>query len=92
MYRKYFKEKHAIPKNNLVEIKYEDFLARPFHELKHIYSRLNLSMNQQAQTKFQTYLSTQKQIKQHKYHIEKVIKNRLYQKWKFIFNTLGYDA
>ena len=42
MYKKYFKERSLIPKGNLVEIKYEDFIQKPLENVEKIYTTLGL--------------------------------------------------
>src|SRR5512136_586657 len=60
MYKKYFEEKNLIPKGNLVEIKYEDFIQNPLKNVKKIYTTLGLKNFEASKKNFTDYATSQK--------------------------------
>jgi omega-hydroxy-beta-dihydromenaquinone-9 sulfotransferase len=91
MYTKYFNERKLIPKGNLIEIRYEDFIVDPFLEINNIYVKLGLLGFEGAERSFKAYILSQSEIKTADYEISKEIRDKVYNKWKFIFEKFGYD-
>lgn len=59
----YFEQKEHIPKQNLIEIKYEDLVADPLKQVKKIYAHLQLSGLEEALPAMKTYLDQQASYK-----------------------------
>ncbi len=91
MYIKYFNEKKLIPKGNLIEISYEDFIKNPLKTLKQIYSELKLDGFNSSEKKFAEYIRFQSKVKKHRYAIGEDIKKKVYENWDFAFDELGYN-
>ncbi len=91
-YRKYFKEKKYIPKENLVELSYEDFIQQPLKELKKIYTELHLDSFDKVVKAFSEYISSQTNVKTTRYEFNGEIREKIYKKWDFAFKELGYDS
>ena len=91
LYVKYYTDKKLIPKNNLVEIKYEVFIADPLSTIKLIYDKLNLKGFQDALPGIKEYLTREKDYKKHKYNISVKDKQRIYSNWHTIIDIMGYD-
>lgn len=91
MTQKYLKERDEIPQGNLVEVRYEDFIAQPFQELKNIYKTLQLQGLQNATPAFQTYLAAQKNIKTDRYTMNEDIQQKIERKWGFAIREFGYQ-
>ena len=92
MYKKYFNERELIPKGNLVEIRYEDFISDPFSETKKIYESLSLEGFSYAERAIKDYILTQSEIKTANYKINDNIRNKVYSSWAFVFDNLKYDS
>lgn len=91
MYKKYFEERNLIPKGNLVEIKYEDFIQNPLKNVKKIYTTLGLKNFEASKKIFSNYATSQKFFKASTYNVEPVIKDKINNKWKFVFDEFGYE-
>ncbi len=90
MYKKYLREKEKIPEGNLVEVKYEDFIKKPFEELRRIYSELDLKSFRESENAFKKFIASQSKIKTSKYEMKEEIKQKIYSKWQFAFDAFGY--
>lgn len=91
MYKKYFVERNLIPKGNLVEIQYEDFIQHPVENVERIYTSLGLKNFETSKTLFYEYASSQKYFKTSDYSIDPTVKDKLQHKWKFVFEKFGYE-
>ena len=88
--QKYLKERHEIPLDNLIEVRYEDFIAQPLTQMKAIYTHLHLDSFTQAQPRFQDYISSQKTIKLTQYPVSKTVKSKVEKAWGFAIKEFGY--
>jgi hypothetical protein len=91
MYKKYFKERSLIPEGNLVEIQYEDFIQNPLENVERIYTTLGLKDFKASKKMFSKYAGSQKYFKASNYTIEPAVKEKLNNKWKFVFDEFGYE-
>ncbi len=91
MYKKYFEERSLIPKGNLVEIKYEDFIQNPLQNVEKIYTTLGLKGFEKSKKMFSEYAISQKYFKASNYTVEPDIKDKIDKKWKFVFDKFGYE-
>ncbi len=91
LYTQYFKEKHLIPKENLIELQYETFVQDPLNTLQKIYSDFNLTGYQKTQSSFLKYLEKHKRYKSDTYIYDDEIKEKIYKHWYFAFNKFGYS-
>ncbi len=91
MTQKYIMERKLIPKNNLVEVCYENFVTQPFQEIKNIYDTLQLNGFHEAAPSFETYLRTQWTIKKDQYMMNDALKERIEKKWGFAIKEFGYE-
>jgi len=91
MYKRYFETRSLIPKGNLVEIKYEDFIQNPLENVEKIYTTLGLKDFEASKKIFSDYASSQKFFKASDYNVEPDIKDKINKKWKFVFDEFGYE-
>ena len=92
MFVKYFKEKNLIPKGNLVEVKYEDFIEKPLNEIERIYKTLEIPDFSSVKNRFKGYIASQSKIKTHKYKIDPQLKEKIYDYLKFTIDRWEYDV
>ncbi len=92
MYDKYFEEKKLIPDGNLVEVRYEDFVANPLSEMKRIYDELNLPGFNEAKDCFERYIESQRKVRVHRYEIDEKLKEKIYGYLKRTIDLWGYDV
>jgi hypothetical protein len=90
MFKKYLKEHNLIPKDNLLEVKYEDLISQPYITIKKIYKNLNLTGFKKAENKFKNYFQIQRAIQIGRYEISNDVKNKIDEKWGFSFKEFGY--
>lgn len=91
IYYKYYCDIHLVPEGNLVDIKYEDFIARPIEELEKIYLALSLEGFEDAKPHMESYLESAKNYNLSKYSISHKDKERIYSNWSGIIDTMGYE-
>jgi len=92
MFAKYFAEKDLIPKENLVEIKYEDLIEQPVKQMDHIYKSLNLSNFEKNKKIFEKYVESQKKVKKAVYKIDEQLKNHIYTQLKDTIDQWNYSV
>jgi omega-hydroxy-beta-dihydromenaquinone-9 sulfotransferase len=90
-YTKFFKEKSLIPKGNLVEIKYEDFVQYPLKSLEFIYRELNMAGFDEAKIDFVKYINSQKGYKPGKNILKKRLMKKIRKNCSDIITELGYS-
>ena len=88
--KSYFKQKNQIPKENIIEIKYEDLVSNPVKLIKNIYSQLKIPGIQNALLEMNKYLEKQKNYKTNIYSIDKKIINRVKSNWNFTIDLWEY--
>jgi hypothetical protein len=87
---RYFKEKEQIPKEQLVELRYEDLIADPLGQVKAIYEKLQLPGFERALPEMKKYLERQAKYKTNVYAIDKKITEYVYENWKSMIDLWGY--
>ena len=91
MMESYFKEKSLIPKENLVEIKFEDLEANPLEQVKYIYDGLNLDGYSRVKFKILRYIEKLKDYKKNIYYFTEEMINKVKINWKFAIRKWKYD-
>lgn len=89
---KFFLERHLIPAENLIEIKYEDLDIQPLPELERIYHHLDLPGFEQLRDRFESYIASQHSYQRNSYTIEDdEIIQKISHYWKFTIDTWKYS-
>ena len=91
VYRRYFSEKGLIPKGNLVEVRYEDFVKKPVYTLKTVYKTLKIKGFEQAKPAFERYVKLHEDYQPYTYKIDESIRKKVYDEWGFAFKEFGYS-
>ena len=86
----YLRDKSQVPKNQLIEIKYEDCVKNPLENIKKIYQTLGLDHYDQAEQHFKAYLESVKSHKKNKFELSKHDKALITNELEFFFDTWGY--
>ena len=92
--KKYIAEKHLIPKENLVEVGFDemDGYENSRAQLERMYSELNLPGFENAFPHIDKYLSSVKNYKKNKFrNIRPEMVQRINKDWKFAFDEWGYE-
>ncbi len=90
-WKKFLKEKELIPKENLIEIKYENFINNPMKYAQKIYNKLQLPSFSKAKYDLNKYIKSQKSYTPSKHNIPKEVKQRIQKNCKFVFDEYGYE-
>ncbi len=91
MYEKYYKDFDSIPKEQLIEVKYESLISNPMRELVNIFDQLNLGDFELVRDKIQIYLDSLNDYKVGNYKISKKDKEFIYSKWHETIDRWGYE-
>jgi hypothetical protein len=90
IHKKYFTEKTLIPAENLVEVRYEDFVAAPLPHLEKIYVRLGLESYDLAKKLFETELKNYKDYSRNQFVLSEELAERIKDRFGFAFEEFGY--
>lgn len=91
IYKIYFEQRKQFNLDQLVEIPYEYFITNPLPILETVYEKLSLDNYITVRSSFEQYIASQMNFKTSTYSIDKDLKERIYMKWKFAFDTFGYS-
>jgi hypothetical protein len=87
---KYFREKSLIPKGNLIELRYEDFVKEPLKHLENIYHSIQLDGFENAKPFFEEELKEYKDYSRNKFTLPKELAEKIEERLEFAINELGY--
>ena len=91
MFKQYFAEKTLIPKGNLVEIRYEDFIDDPIPQMEKIYKELNLGQFERNKLIFEKYIESQRKVRKAVYTIDEPLKQHIYHELKEMIDLWHYS-
>ncbi len=86
----YDTQKNLIPKQNLVEVKFEDFEKNPITECRRIYNSLTGDDFDQALPFLAAFLKDQKGYTRNRYKIKESLLKRIESEWGRHMNQWGY--
>ncbi|MFX0061822.1 MAG: sulfotransferase [Candidatus Hermodarchaeota archaeon] len=92
MMNDYFKDKHLIAKQHLVEVKFEDLEEHPVEQLHRIYSHLDLKGFKHAKPYFTKYLDSIKTYKKNKYSCDPQVIEKIQKHWKLTIDNWNYKV
>jgi omega-hydroxy-beta-dihydromenaquinone-9 sulfotransferase len=92
MFEKYFQERPRIPNGNLIEVRYEDLVSRPYDEVERIHHALSLPGLRENETRLKQYITSQKSVKTHNYKIDDELKEKIYRYFKTTIDAWGYNG
>jgi hypothetical protein len=88
--KSYFEQVKLIPKDRLVDIRYEDLVKNPMKEVKKIYTKLKIPGLEKAIPGMKKYLDSKKDYKVNVYKIDKKILQRVKDNWSFTLDLWNY--
>ena len=91
MYKDYYDQKHLIPKENLIEIRFEEFKKDSLSYLDKIHKKFDLVLSEDLLSKYKRYLNSQKSHKMNTYKIKKSILNEIKKEYSNSFIKMKYD-
>jgi omega-hydroxy-beta-dihydromenaquinone-9 sulfotransferase len=90
MFDKYFKEIKLVPKENQIDVKYEELMQNPLIEIEKIYRTLNIDGFDTNKETFKRYIDSQKKIKAYSYKIDQETKDKIYHYLKETIDLWNY--
>ncbi len=91
LYYKYEEEKHLIPKENLMELKFEDFEADAYGMTEEIYRTLNIEGFNESKEAIEKYIGKRKGYKKNKYSYDKHTIETVEKNWSMALEDWGYS-
>lgn len=88
----FLKDRRRIPPENLVEIRYEDFVADRMRWLRTIYETLGLGDFDALAGRFEEYIGRVRNYEPHRFTEDPALKARIDAELGFAFEALGYEA
>ncbi len=88
--KKYIAEVKLIPKENLIDLKYENFEKDPLMYLEQTYDQFKFDFIN-ARPHFLNYLNNLKNYQKNKHELPKEIIKLVNSRWKFSFEYFGYE-
>ena len=85
-------DKHLIPENNFIELRFEDLEKAPVKELKKIYDHLQIPGFEEASESFNNYLLSSSGYKKNVHAIEKKLLDRILTEFRFTMEAWGYKV
>ena len=89
--KKFLAEKFLIPRENFIELRFEDVEANPLAEICRVYDSLALPGFKMAEPGFRTYISSQANYLKNTYDLNDEVVAKVNRNWQFTFDAWGYD-
>jgi omega-hydroxy-beta-dihydromenaquinone-9 sulfotransferase len=90
--KKYLDERHLIPKENLIEIGFDELEQNPYETIERVYRELGIPDYDKAFPEIDKYLKSVKNYEKNKFRdIKPEIEARILNEWKFAFDEWGYS-
>ena len=80
----YEEDKHLIPKDRLVEMRYEDFVKDPIASMRDIYRRLDIPGFDQAEAPMRAFLAERSEHKVSRYELPAALKRKVVERLSLI--------
>ena len=81
----------AMPPEDYIDIKYEDFCKDPEGYVKQIYDHLGIDGFEEAKPYFDAYLESQKNYQKNKFELTPELRDKINAKLGFYFAHYGYE-
>jgi hypothetical protein len=91
MYEKFAVDRALIPKDNIIDIKYEDLIRDPMKQFERIYKELKIEGWDDVEEDFKAYTDTQKSYKPNVWTMSDDYINKVNKHWDFIREQYGYE-
>ncbi|MEJ2249143.1 MAG: sulfotransferase [Candidatus Lokiarchaeota archaeon] len=92
MMKSFFNEIKSIPKENFVEIKFEDLERNPIEQIKKIYQNLHIGGFNRAKDLIQKYLKTISDYKKNRYKLDLLTIKKIKDSWNFTIKKWNYSV
>lgn len=86
----YERDKAFIPKENLIEIAYEDLVRTPLETIEHVHQTLEIQGFKESYQTLHDYCEKIKNYQNNEFKIDDYIKEKVNANWRHGFDLLGY--
>ena len=90
IFRKVIGDLELIPKEQVIEVRYEDFEQDAVGWLRRIYDQLGLPGFEQAEPRFKAYVESQKNYQKNKFDMDPRLVRKINEQLGFYFEHYGY--
>lgn len=91
LYQKYDRKKVNIPEENIIDIRYEDFIKNPIDTMEKIYSELQIKGFEEAKESMKEYLEKNKDYKPREYNLSDELISVINENCDFILERFNYE-
>src|SRR5690606_4598044 len=91
LYTRLIEDRKLIPEGNLVEIAYKDLVGNELTVLRSIYQQLQFPDWDQFERVITPYLESIRGYKVNKLNIEPELEQFVYDRWRNVYDTDGYE-
>lgn len=91
LYTRLIEDRKLIPEKNLVEVAYKDLIGNELEVLRAIYDQLEIPQWERFEQVITPYLDSIKGYKVNKLKIESELEDFVYERWRNVYDTYGYD-
>jgi len=89
--KRYLEHRELVPKGQLVEVRFEDFVQQPLEEMRSIYENLELSDYERALPEFRAFAQKHSDRSSSSYTYEEDVIELINEQWKFAFDEWEYQ-
>lgn len=87
----YLIQKELIPKNNLVEISFDDLEKNPEECIRDLYKKLKIDGYKESKANFKAYLESMRSYQKNKHQITSTLVEKIQIEWGFAMKKWNYD-
>ena len=91
MYDKFESERKLIPKNNIIDVKYENLLTNPIDAVTEIYETLDVGVTSETEKAIKDFIKTQANYKPNTHTLTEEIINEVNNHWFEKMKKYGYS-
>lgn len=91
MYSAYLEQRDDIPKNQLVEVKFEQLVANPITEINRVYAQLELGKFESVQPSLESYFDQKKNHKTNPFTLDSKLRSDIDSNWHQYMDVFGYE-
>ncbi len=86
----YEEDRHLVPKDRLVELRYEDLVKDPIGKMRDIYAKLGIGDFSKAEAPMRAYLDAQKEHRVSEYELPPELKQKIVARLEPYIDRFGY--
>ena len=91
IFERFIADRHLIPEENYYELAYTDLCGNEMEVVGDIWSKLRLGGWESSEPVLQQYVDSLKGYKRNKLQFDDRMKDMVYDQWREVFDTFGYD-